>query len=362
MSRCGSCDSAISRKPSIPCSSFCKRLFHIACIGVTPEVQQALTTVSGLYWKCEDCHKDNTDNVVEFLENKTQDMLKTLSESFENMKHDFRIIAENQLQVIKNVAAPTYSEKLRSNPSVVIKPKNPNQPNKNTKADILQNIDPLNSNIKINNVKHIKNGGIVVGCCSKEDSQEFKKLADKKLTNYDVHETKTWLPRIRVVGLSEKFENQQVTDYIIKQNSDIFKSNSTCKVLDIKPIKKKNDVYQALLQVDVESYTNILKCGHLIVGFDSCTVYDAVDVPRCYKCNGFYHNANNCKKLNYTCPRCSDTHKLEECKSANLKCINCCNLKENANVNVCHAVWDYDNCMAYKNTITKLKCDVFGIQ
>lgn len=83
---------------------------------------------------------------------------------------------------------------------------------------------------------------------------------------------------------------------------------------------------QAIIEVDIESYNNIIGTGKLLVGYDSCKVWDATQIRRCFKCSGFNHMSTQCKQKEPTCSKCS--HLLKECQSSSLKCVNCMSLKE----------------------------------
>lgn len=90
-----------------------------------------------------------------------------------------------------------------------------------------------------------------------------------------------------------------------------------------------------------------------MIVLDNCNIYDGVVINRCYKCNGLSHSNKSCVNIS-SCPRCAAQHSLKDYKTddANLKCVNC--LKNLTG-------WDIDNCLAYKNSIRKLKVDLSGV-
>jgi hypothetical protein len=110
------------------------------------------------------------------------------------------------------------------------------------------------------------------------------------------------------------------------------------------------------------TYKKALGIGHCLVGLNGCSIYSAIEVTRCFTCNGFHHSSRNCKHK-VICPRCSKNHDVHDCKEETLTCVNCVNLraKENSEnselIAVDHAAWDYKNCRAHELVVDKLKKD-----
>ena len=110
-----------------------------------------------------------------------------------------------------------------------------------------------------------------------------------------------------------------------------------------------------------------MNVGHCLVGLDGCTIYDSVEVTRCFNCNKYGHSSRGCKNKT-CCPKCAGEHNVAECKTDDLKCSNCVNymktLKDdeivNLDISTDHAVWDYKSCMCFKKTMDKIKHDLFG--
>lgn len=87
--------------------------------------------------------------------------------------------------------------------------------------------------------------------------------------------------------------------------------------------KKQPNICQALIQIDIFLYDKIVKAGNLFVGFDSCKVYDAIEVNRCFNCNEYHHFSSKCSKL-----ICSGNHDLKQCTSEKRCGSNCAKLAE----------------------------------
>lgn len=310
----------------------------------------------------------------------TQIASEKLEEVNSHLKNEYRQLAENKMSetifpplsvpgtsTSKSTVTNLYSTALKSKSAVIIKPKNPNQKNYETKTDILHNIDPVESEINISSVKNIRDGGIVVGCGNETEVVKLKTLANSKLgERYEVKDVKCINPRIRVVGMSEKLEEEVLLNYFKCQNKNILKSNNPeCKVLRIWQTKKNKYVFQAVLQVDVTSYNNIMSVGNgkVFIGLDICDVYDSIALKRCFKCNGYNHHSSKCNSVSHYCPRCADQHQLKECKAPgdNLKCINCIKYNDknkDANVDVNHAAWD-TRCSIYMQNIEEFKTNLY---
>jgi hypothetical protein len=50
---------------------------------------------------------------------------------------------------------------------------------------------------------------------SKEDNARFKRVAVEKLgADYDIHEVKGILPRIKVVGMTQIYKENEIVDFV----------------------------------------------------------------------------------------------------------------------------------------------------
>lgn len=86
----------------------------------------------------------------------------------------------------------------------------------------------------------------------------------------------------------------------------------------------------------------------MFIGYDTCKLYDSVDVLSCYKCNGF--NQSNKKRQNQL-PRYS-----WNCKSA---VKSCSNFITSNNSSTDHLVSDCDKCSCYKKFKKSLRKTLF---
>lgn len=371
MSRCYLCKTG----DRVFCCDRCSNLVCDNCSSLTSsEIRCLELKKRSLLFHCRAClsekHGLNVD-LEDAFKSKMEEAIKGLTDVFEDFRTDFLKMASEKIADLVAVKRspdpePTYAAiAVRSTQqSVIVKPKDTNQKSSKTKLDLMTSLDPVGSDIKIKTVKHIRNGGLVVGCGGGEDAGRFVELAEDKLsTGYDVHILKKVLPRVRVVGISEDLPLDVLREYVLKQNEDVFRSGEDCQVLKISATKRNSGVYQATLQLNPITYDRVLKAGSLIIGFDVCRIYDAVSLIRCFKCSGFNHTSLSCSRA-AACPRCGAGHEVKGCtvSDADLCCINCtrANEKSNKSFNTNHAVWDSQACPVFKEMLGKLKSDLFG--
>lgn len=143
-------------------------------------------------------------------------------------------------------------------------------------------------------------------------------------------------------------------------NRSIFTGDYDCKVIRFWPTKNNPNVFQAVLQVDRSSYEAAMHVKHLFIGYESCDIYDAIEIRRCFKCSGYNHSAQNCNRK-LSCPKCSLEHQLKDCKEDNFKCINCIKLNndKDTDVDTNHAAWS-NRCQAYIEASSKLRSDILS--
>ena len=366
---CGACLGAISDDNlSVKCAGTCNRRFHIICVNISASLSSQLNVVPGLSWKCGDCNKKcftiDQDGLHSFLEQKYSEMLNNLNSVFSDLKSNFLKIAESKLSepVIEH---PSYSEiiKNKTQPAVIVKPKNSQQPVTKTKVDINKNINTVDSNLTLSKVKNMKDGGVLVGFSSKEENQRFKLIASEKLAeNYEIKEVKGVQPRIKIVGMTETYENQEIVEFVehaIRNNCTGINLNIECSVIKVFPTKKNSRLYQAIIQLDKTSYDTLIKVGDLFIGYDHCYIFDAIAILRCYNCNGFHHTSKYCSNKK-SCPKCGDyvdpSHTPANCKPDSPKCVNCVKAVNERKelLDVKHGAWDL-SCPVYQREVEKFK-------
>lgn len=374
----------------VGCEGSCGKWFHHTCIGLTLTDFSLLEKCKNLLFICDLCRikceitdkSKNTlcveklgliNNKVNDLSAKMETLLQSkLEELQSSIKSQIDLFFKNevipQIRETDSMSAPkitSYASVVQNKPALMVQPKDKSQKVRITKSDMLKIIDPIESDISLTTVRNISNGGLIIGCKNVDESAKFKSLAIEKLSeNYEIREVMPLNPRIKVVGISESASEDTILKFILTQNKCMFPINHVCKLLTLAPLKKNKQVYQATLQVDRVTYNNIMAQGKLFVGYDYCSVFDAIDLRRCFKCSGFHHIAAKCSAGTHSCPRCAESHQLSDCQSNFERCINCVNLNKKQpglNLDINHKAWD-KNCTVYKQELDKLRSNILNPQ
>ena len=95
----------------------------------------------------------------------------------------------------------------------------------------------------------------------------------------------------------------------------------------------RSNTFGVKLAIDSNSFKNVMRSKEVRLGWDVCPVYEAFSILRCYNCNGFNHIALKCT-ADSTCSKCSGKHKMTDCVSDVLKCINCVNAAKALNMEI----------------------------
>ena len=210
-----------------------------------------------------------------------------------------------------------------------------------------------------------------VSCINEAGGKKLKEVASLSLAeDYSIKEVHALRPKVRIVGISKDISEDSVLSYLKKQNRNIIHQSSFIQLHRFCPIRANADIFQADLSVDTVTYKLLLlKSGHVLIGLDPCSVFDAIIVPRCYNCNGLFHGSRQCRKQP-TCPLCAENHKIKDCQlykdksdiTDKKRCINCESMRNPPdNLNTKHAAWEYDACASYKVAVGHSKKDVFRI-
>lgn len=232
---CSACDIAIPDDSAVECAGYCGRIFDLPCARIDSTIFRSLLSNSGLIWRRPACRNISlSDRVTEAINDQLEIVQAKLQCLFNNLKHELldndSVSIAASPYVIRSSASPvitlSYAQAASSVISkIIIRPKASGHKLSKIKADVLECIDPIVTKLDIHNVRNISNDGIVVKDKTYNDSSQILKLAGESLSNgYEVRQLKSILPKIRVVEMTQVFEEETFTSYVLKQNADLFSS------------------------------------------------------------------------------------------------------------------------------------------
>lgn len=215
---------------------------------------------------------------------------------------------------------------------ILIKPTR-KQENKVTKREIIKYVKTKDLQVGIQKVFNLKDGGIKIQCKSKEDVEHLKKEVVEKMSEH--YETKTGNkknPRIKIIGMEQDYTNEELVE-VIKNQNDTISDDSKLEVIVVKKMRTK---YMAIVEVDSKVFKSVMESGMLLVDLTVCTVFEHVDLLRCFRCTGYHHTSKNCKNKNTFCIKCGlGEHLAQDCETGVDKfcCPNCVEVNERHQLN-----------------------------
>lgn len=314
--------------------------YSVCGINMPPPILTAVRKSKRLKSDADDEPESFQTTILEklcYLEDallETKSNLKTILIENSEIKKELSIIRSicekqnselNQFREVKK--KDTYADRVKSN-VVIVKPKDDNQTSSKTKEILKEKVNPLEN--QVSGIRKAAKGAVIIECTNKLQSESLmSSVAETLGESYKVELPKKRKPKFKLCGMSDNLTEEQMINYLIKQN-ECLNNESELKV--IKTIEKvdkfKNKNFTAIVETNPESFKRIMELEKLFVNWDSCRVFDYVNIVRCFKCLGFNHYSKECTR-DLACKFCAGKHESTACKSKDLKCINCLYYVEN---------------------------------
>lgn len=358
---CKKCNRAVRSNP-IMCKGGCSGVFHQNCLELTDFDVNMIISNKNVIIVCDNCQLkmhsveklyDSMEIIKNSVASNKFNIEKILQQINKVELKDHSIIGEIK-KVVSNCNTsnkqPTFANVVKGDPAIIVKPKNKQSADK-TKKDIVSNIDPVG--IKVTKMKNQKSGAIIVACENQESLKKLKNDAEINLSdNYSVDEVKNKNPRIVICNISDQMSDSDLIKALKLQNEFLADVEIIVKSMKKSNFKKYNP-YSAVIEVNFESYNDIMKIGKLRVGWDKCIVKDAAYVKRCYKCLGFNHTSSVCTYPEKACFKCSGNHVGKDCAEAKESCINCMKINRELNLKLDYNHNAFDkNCEVYQRKLS----------
>lgn len=302
----------------------CTKKIHIECSKLSSsEVRCMPLQKRLLIFSCDNC-KEVIKGIPKLL------LL------MEDVKKQLEYVKNQNSQItppLPTMSTKKYSEVVRKTQEevIVVIPKDKKQDSTTTKKDIEEQIDPSTIGAQVSRVKYIRDGGVAISCTKREDINKISQNITQKMNNkYEIKVPEKKNPKLKIINLEKKMtENQDILlENIVLQNGiTTDEGNKSMKVIKIYEDKRKKS-NTVILEVDLNTYKQISRREVLHIGWRKCRFFDYVNIIQCYKCWKFGHMSGECTNSDVICPKCSENHKIEVCKSSNEICVNCKYAKE----------------------------------
>lgn len=398
MDSCSKCRSEINEETGRSvkiCCDMCKKTFHNTCVTeLSRTVIQMISSCKNYCWYCDMC-MDTARNLMNVAAT-VNDLKNMVNEHAKLISEQNKVISELKSSVLKTNAKETPSisankrryadvinwadesvtpvstkdsavkrqrrlennsvvkDKKSYDPLLIIKSKDQNSAG-NMKSDIKKLINPMNDPVR--NLRQTAKGNIVVHCKDHNAVEEIKKkLNDKVGSVYDIDKPKETKPVIKMVGINEHMSETEILSCLRKQN-EIITNESEIDVIKVKEVKiNGNKYYTAYVTCDIKTFNGIMNKGRLYVSWDVVKCYEMVNLNRCYKCCEYGHFDKECKREEYRCPKCAGNHKLAECESNTVCCINCSEFsqKQKMVLDTNHYAWS-EKCPVLQRRMKRVK-------
>ncbi|KAJ3660248.1 hypothetical protein Zmor_004704 [Zophobas morio] len=265
MPACRICDINIKGFEKAQKCFACGNKDHAKCLKIEESDLKILCKYGNFRYLCNECLILEGTSKIDVLK---ESVVKCLNHIENKIEHNNQILnqVKETLPSESSTKNDSYSNVVsKSKSTVILQPKD-------TKELTLSQVDPVKLNLDVACVKPGRNGSIIISCNDTADSNKIKNLVGKKLTDYNVKNLPSLKPRIRISGIDKDIPDEEVVDYIVGENRSLFSTEYICVLKKYLPLRNNNKRMQAIVEVDLGSYSNITNAGKLLVGYDYCKV------------------------------------------------------------------------------------------
>ena len=187
----------------------------------------------------------------------------------------------------------------------------------------------VDNNITLKESITKKSGDLVLVMNSCEERDNLKNLVQTAKEDIKMNSPKPKHQSITIVGLAREYSKEEIMKLILQ--NELVRRFSVANKLDehfkihvVKPLKNNPERYQIYASVSQILRDGIHRLGEkLLMGVNSCKVYDRSQTKRCNKCQMFGHYMASCPAVEPSCGKCSGNHQTNDCTSEARDCINC---------------------------------------
>lgn len=304
------------------------------------------------------------------------DLMTDLDEIFDSVDHSILSLVTSNKSPLKDsvINTPSFaqitSKQMKSTKHNPLINKNSSISNVYIKTDdlikskdifseIKTKVQPHKDNIAVARMSIVKDNLIKVTTETKEDANRLKCVLSQRIQNITVEDEKTFKPRIIVFGVDSKMTNEELTEQIYQNNSDI-KNNFELEVFskNFQAIKRTKETDTKQQNVIFSTHplirANMFKNNQrkVRINWRILNWNDSFFVLRCQKCLRSGHHHTTCQHKQQ-CSKCGLEHEDKACPQFKEDRCHLCSLKSKHPQQILHKLGD-KSCSTHKNAINRM--------
>ncbi|XP_067207958.1 structural maintenance of chromosomes protein 2-like [Linepithema humile] len=214
---------------------------------------------------------------------------------------------------------------------ILIKPKKEDKDkrtNDEIKTDLLKGLESIKGNLKIKNIKQMRNKGLILEVNGKEDVELVKQMnLDKK--ELKIGEPKRIDPLIIIYDVENDYEIEELKEDLVNKNFEqLTKEERQILKKEISfsfHYKTKENRRNWIIKMPGKPCQSLVNKGRVYMQWRTYRVKEHINITRCFKCQGYGHFAKFCSSTEQLCEGCgAKEHSKENCNRKDRpQCINC---------------------------------------
>ena len=343
---CSACGNLSVENEHTKCFA-CSKLYHVVCKSASAEEKVASMTMirnfslsstkKNFLFFCDKWSESDSQriNVLEIKMNTIDSQLKEICTMLKVKGESPASIPSKptrspEKRSIWNDAEKLSTVKAPPSSAVLVIPQVPDRAAHNANRTIVERT-VVENQIPLKETFTNKQGDLVLVCESTEKRDQLKELVHSAKDDISMNTPKPKQNSITIVGMTREYSTNEIKQLIVQQNmlikrfTEANKIDDHFKIHSVKPIKNDAERFQVSASVSDTLREGFKKSkDKLIVGVNSCKIYDRTQVKRCNNCQLFGHFAANCPTPSKpACGKCSGEHPTKDCTSTDRGCVNC---------------------------------------
>ena len=235
-------------------------------------------------------------------------------------------------------ARPTFSEVVRTPPTIVLKPK---ETSGGDDRDAMETrIGEALKSVNVSSARITSGGNCIVSVPNEVSHKKATEILQSTMSDeYTIHEENKLAPKLTVTNVSTNIADADFIPALREKDPNIDEMLLSGETFEVLRSSNSGNVKNLVLRCSpkIRNYIVETNAGWVYLNLGRCKVYDRFFVPQCYQCCSPNHFARSCpdKDKPIVCGKCAGAHKSKECTSNTLKCINCVRQRPNDDNNHC---------------------------